>query len=76
MEDSFPEAIVTGYEELIHAMKNDTDDRHVLAATVRCGAHAIVSNNTKRFARQAHHRRLSYINRAGRDPANRHPATT
>lgn len=49
MEDSFPEAMVTGYEELIDAMKNDNDDRHVLAVAVRCGAHAIVSNNTKHF---------------------------
>jgi hypothetical protein len=49
MKDSFPEAMVTGYQELIDAMKNDTNDRHVLAAAVRCGAHAIVSNNKKHF---------------------------
>jgi hypothetical protein len=49
MKDSFPEAMVTGYEELIDAMKNQTNDRHVLAAAVRCGAHAIVSDNTKHF---------------------------
>jgi predicted nucleic acid-binding protein len=42
MRDSFPEAMVTGYEELIDAMKNDAKDRHVLAAAVRCSAHAIV----------------------------------
>ena len=46
--DSFPEAMVTGYEELINPMKNDANDRHVLAA-FRCGAHAIVNNNTKHF---------------------------
>jgi hypothetical protein len=51
MRDSFPEALVTGYEELIDAMKNATEDRHVLAAAVRCGGHAIVSP----FARQAHY---------------------
>jgi predicted nucleic acid-binding protein len=49
MRDSFPEAMVTGYEELIDPMKNDEKDRHVLAAAVRCGAHAIVSNNKKHF---------------------------
>jgi len=49
MRDSFPEAMITGYQELIDAMKNDTNDRHVLAAAVRCGAHAIVSNNKKHF---------------------------
>jgi hypothetical protein len=48
MKDSFPEAMVTGYEELINPMKNDANDRHVLAA-FRCGAHAIVNNNTKHF---------------------------
>ena len=49
MKDSFPEAMVTGYLELIDAMNNDTNDRHVLTAAVRCGADAIVSNNTKHF---------------------------
>jgi predicted nucleic acid-binding protein len=49
MRDSFPEAMVTGYEELIDAMKNDAKDRHVLAAAVRCSAQAIVSNNKKHF---------------------------
>ncbi len=49
MRDSFPEAMVAGYEGLIDAMKNDRKDRHVLAAAVRCGAHAIVSNNKKHF---------------------------
>ena len=49
MRDSFPEAMVAGYEGLIDAMKNDQKDRHVLAAAVRCGAHAIVSNNKRHF---------------------------
>lgn len=30
-------------------MTNDTKDRHVLAAAVRCGAHAIVTHNVKHF---------------------------
>lgn len=46
---AFPEAMVTGHESLIESMKNDPKDRHVLAAAVRCGAHAIVTNNQKHF---------------------------
>jgi hypothetical protein len=49
----FPEALVTGYEELVDGMTNDKKDRHVLAAAVRCGAHAIVSNNKKHFPSRA-----------------------
>jgi len=53
MQTAFPEAMVVGYEDLIGAMKNDPEDRHVLAAAVRCGAHAIVSDNKKHFPRKA-----------------------
>lgn len=49
MKDAFPEAMVAGYQELIGAMTNDEQDRHVLAVAVRCGAHAIVSNNKAHF---------------------------
>jgi predicted nucleic acid-binding protein len=49
MREHFPEAMVHGYEPLIEIMKNDPKDRHVLATAVRCGAHAIVSNNKKHF---------------------------
>jgi predicted nucleic acid-binding protein len=49
MDQKFPQAIVTGYEELIPAMKNDAGDRHVLAAAVKCGADAIVTSNLKHF---------------------------
>ena len=49
MRDHFQEALVTGYEGLIPAMNCHTDDRHVLAAAVRCEADAIVTNNTKDF---------------------------
>ncbi len=49
MKDAFPEAIVIGYKDLIDSMRNDEKDRHVLAAAVRCGAHAIVSDNEKHF---------------------------
>jgi len=30
-------------------MTNDAKDRHVLAAAVRCGAHAIITSNVKHF---------------------------
>jgi predicted nucleic acid-binding protein len=49
MTSAFPDAMVTGYEDLIPAMTNDPKDRHVLAAAVRCGAHSIVSENVKHF---------------------------
>jgi len=49
MAKAFLDAMVEGFEELIPAMKNDEKDRHVLAAAVKCGAHAIVSNNEKHF---------------------------
>jgi len=53
MERAFPEALVAGYEDLIPAMTNDPDDRHVLAAAVKCGAHSIVSDNVKHFPAEA-----------------------
>ena len=49
MEAMFPEALVTGHEGLIEAMKNDPKDRHVLAAAVRTRADCIVSDNVKHF---------------------------
>jgi hypothetical protein len=45
MEGAFEDALVTGYEDLVPALKTDPKDRHVLAASVRTGAHAIVTNN-------------------------------
>lgn len=53
MESAFDGARVTGYEALIPAMTNDHKDRHVLAAAVRCKAHAILTTNVKDFPRQA-----------------------
>ena len=32
MQSAFPDAVVTGYEELIGQMTNDGGDRHVVAA--------------------------------------------
>lgn len=49
MESAFEDANVTGYECLAGAMTNDPKDRHILAAAVRCGAHAIVTHNVKHF---------------------------
>jgi hypothetical protein len=49
METSFEGAKVTGYECLVASMTNDPKDRHVLAAAVLCGAHAIVTDNVKHF---------------------------
>ena len=49
MQAAFPEALVTGYEVLLDAMKNDPKDRHVLAGAVRANADGIVSDNKKHF---------------------------
>ena len=53
MQAAFPGAMVDGYSGLVAAMKNDPKDHHVLAAAIRCGAHAIVSDNKKHFPRAA-----------------------
>ncbi|MFG1287911.1 PIN domain-containing protein [Xanthobacter versatilis] len=50
MQEAFPEALVTGYEPLIEALVlPDPDDRHVLAAAIRCGAQHIVTANLANF---------------------------
>ena len=49
MEREFPEAEVTGYEDLIDAMQNDPKDRHVVAAAVKAGAQVITTANLKDF---------------------------
>jgi predicted nucleic acid-binding protein len=46
---AFEDAMVAGYEPLIDSMTNHPKDRHVLAAAVKCGAHAIVSDNVRDF---------------------------
>jgi predicted nucleic acid-binding protein len=51
-EAVFEDALITGYEDLVPAMKTDPEDRHVLAAAVRTGAHAIVTNNKKHFPKE------------------------
>lgn len=35
LKESFPEAMITGYDDLIKLMENEKKDRHVLAAAVR-----------------------------------------
>ncbi len=49
MRDTFPEARVSDYRELIPAMTCHEKDRHVLAAAVRSKAVAIVTFNLRDF---------------------------
>lgn len=49
MRRAFPEATVTGYEQLVLAMPNDHEDRHVAAAAVRAGAQVVVTSNLRDF---------------------------
>lgn len=53
MQAAFEDALVEGYEHLASAMTNHPKDRHVLAAAVRCGAHAVVTLNVKDFRLEA-----------------------
>jgi hypothetical protein len=54
MDKHAPDALVTGYRQLIPALNlPDSHDRHVLAAAVRGGASVIVTNNTKDFPAEA-----------------------
>ena len=47
------DAKVTGYENLIENLTlPDPDDRHVLAAAIRCNADAIITSNLKDFPEQ------------------------
>lgn len=50
MDQSFPEAVVTGYETLIPTLTlPDPDDRHVLAVAIHSQADAIVTANLRDF---------------------------
>lgn len=53
MNKHFPDAEVTGYENLIATMTNDPKDRHVLAAAVRGQAGLLVTANIKDFPTDA-----------------------
>ena len=53
MSKYFPDATVSGYEDVIDAMANDPKDRHVLAAAVRGGAELLVTENLRDFPQSA-----------------------
>jgi hypothetical protein len=54
MDRAMPDAVVTGYESLIAGLVlPDADDRHVLAAAIRCNASVIVTFNRKDFPEEA-----------------------
>ncbi|WP_245907024.1 PIN domain-containing protein [Reichenbachiella versicolor] len=50
MNKACPDALVEKYETLIETVKlPDQDDRHVVAAALKCNANVIVTNNLKDF---------------------------
>lgn len=50
MNQAFRDAQVSNYEKLIKAIElPDSNDRHVVAAAIRCNADLIVTENTKDF---------------------------
>lgn len=53
LNEAFEEACVTGYEDLIPAMRNHPKDRHVLAAAVKDNVDMIITDNGKDFPREA-----------------------
>ena len=54
MNSAIPDVMVTGYEPLIENLElPDANDRHVLAAAIRCGAQAIITFNLKDFPADA-----------------------
>jgi hypothetical protein len=54
MDQAIPDGLVSDYEALIAGLHlPDPDDRHVLAAAIRCGASVIVTFNEKDFPQAA-----------------------
>ena len=50
IRSNFDECIVSGYQPLIEGLElPDSNDRHVLAAAIRCSAQVIVTENHKDF---------------------------
>lgn len=50
MDKALPDALVTGFEPLISGLSlPDEDDRHVVAAAIKCNAEVIVTFNLKDF---------------------------
>lgn len=53
MDRAIPDGLVSGYEDLIEGLRlPDPDDRHVLAAAIRCSASIIVTFNVRIFLTQ------------------------
>jgi len=53
VREAFPDAEVTGYENLLPALTNDAKDRHVLAAAIRGSCPLILTFNVKHFSAEA-----------------------
>ncbi len=51
--ETFPEAMVTGYEHLTEQCQNHPDDRHILAAAIHSSTETIVTFNVKDFKAEA-----------------------
>jgi predicted nucleic acid-binding protein len=49
MRRAFPDATVSGFDDLIATMTNDPKDRHVLAAGIRANCEVLVTFNLKDF---------------------------
>lgn len=50
MNKAVPDSLVTDYQDLVSGLKlPDHNDRHVLAAAIKCGASVIVTSNLKDF---------------------------
>ncbi|NYD42955.1 PIN domain-containing protein [Nocardioides panaciterrulae] len=49
MRHAFPDATVSGFDDLIGTMTNDPKDRHVLAAGIRANCEVLVTFNLKDF---------------------------
>lgn len=50
MNQAIPDSLVSDYEPLVQGLDlPDEDDRHVLAAAIKCGASVIVTYNLKDF---------------------------
>lgn len=54
INSSIRDCLVTGYDQLTASLQlPDENDRHVLAAAIRCGAQVIVTNNLRDFPCEA-----------------------